>query len=170
MVIGGRVANPALFLASLMHRFGWRAPDRPQLGQGVLVSHLLDCAAQVSGGYIADPGAVARGRLALQLLDQCLQRLGLGGREHRAKLVGVDAMHGKGWGMDRECYEVRVRLAVRCTMQGEAERVGRELEAMYLNGPAAGGGVTQSVREVIAAASCLVPRDAAGHAVTLLAP
>jgi hypothetical protein len=39
--------------------------------------------------------------------------------------------------------------------------VGQEVEALYLNGPAAGGGVTQSVREVIAVASALVPRDAA---------
>jgi hypothetical protein len=34
------------------------------------------------------------------------------------------------------------------------------VEALYLNGPAGGGGVTQSVREVIAAASALVPRSA----------
>ena len=56
VVITGRVADPALFLAPLMHAFGWRADDWPQLGQGVLVGHLLECAAQVSGGYLADPG------------------------------------------------------------------------------------------------------------------
>ena len=70
-------------------------------------------------------------------------------------------MHGAGLGADRDPYEVRLRLAVRCATQGEAERVGREVEALYLNGPAAGGGVTQSVREVIAVASAMVPRDAA---------
>ncbi|MDP3221796.1 MAG: acyclic terpene utilization AtuA family protein, partial [Rubrivivax sp.] len=56
VVITGRVADPALFLAPLMFRFGWHADNWPQLGQGVLVGHLLECAAQVSGGYIADPG------------------------------------------------------------------------------------------------------------------
>ena len=56
VVITGRVSDPALFLAPLMHRFGWRADDWPRLGQGTLVGHLLECAAQVSGGYIADPG------------------------------------------------------------------------------------------------------------------
>jgi hypothetical protein len=273
VVVAGRVADPALFLAPLMHRFGWQATDWPRLGQGVLVGHLLECAAQVSGGYIADPGhvdipgladpgfplaevqadgsavitklpgtggrvnrltctaqllyeiedparylqpdvvadfsrvqvqdlghdrvqvsgasgtlrppmlkaslgyrdgfigegqisyagpgAVARGRLALQVLEQRLQRLGLGGREHRAELIGVDALHDAGRGADREPYEVRLRLAVRCTTHAEAERVGWEVEALYLNGPAAGGGVTQSVREVIAVASALVPREAA---------
>ena len=280
VIITGRVADPALFLAPLMHAFGWRADDWPQLGQGVLVGHLLECAAQVSGGYIADPGrfdvpdlhdlgfplaevqpdgtavitklagsggridrltctaqllyeiedptrdlqpdvvadfsqvrlqeqgpdrvqavgaggtarpaqlkatlgyrdgwigegqisyagpgARERGALALQVLDQRLQRLGLGGLERRAELIGVDAMHGPHLGRDRLPYEVRLRLAVRCATQAQAERVGQEVEAMYLNGPAGGGGVTQSVREVIAAASALVPREAARTAVKLL--
>ena len=64
VVITGRVADPALFLAPLMHRFGWRADDWPRLGQGIVVGHLLECAAQVSGGYIADPGCVDVPRLA----------------------------------------------------------------------------------------------------------
>jgi hypothetical protein len=43
------------------------------------------------------------------------------------------------------------------------------VEALYLNGPAGGGGVTQSVREVIAAASVLVPRSAVRPHLELLA-
>ncbi|MBN8510105.1 MAG: ABC transporter substrate-binding protein, partial [Burkholderiales bacterium] len=49
---------------------------------------------------------------------------------------------------------------VRCANRAQAALVGREVEALYLNGPAAGGGVTQGVREVIAAASALIPRSA----------
>jgi hypothetical protein len=272
VVITGRVADPALFLAPLMHHFGWKADDWPQLGQGAVVGHLLECAAQVSGGYIADPGqfdvprledvgfplaevqpdgsavitklagtggrvdrltctaqllyeledparylqpdvvadfsgvrlsevgpdrvsvegasgrarpdqlkvtlgyrdgfigegqisyagpgARARGELALTILERRLQLLGLDHMEHRAELIGVNAMHGPWLGADREPYEVRVRLAVRTPSRAEAELVGQEVEALYLNGPAAGGGVTQAVREVIAAASALMPRDA----------
>ncbi len=280
VLLTGRVADPALFLAPLMHHFGWRADDWPRLGQGVLVGHLLECAAQVCGGYIADPGyfdvpdlhrvgfplaevqadgtatltklpgtggrvnrltctaqllyeiedparylqpdvvadfsqvqlqetgpdrvrvshaggtarptqlkatlgyrdgfigegqisyagpgAVARGQLALQLLEHRLHRLGWQGLEHRLELIGLNAMHGHERGTDRTPYEVRVRLALRCTTRAQAERVGQEVEALYLNGPAAGGGVTQSVREVVAAASALVLREAVSPQVHLM--
>ena len=94
--------------------------------------------------------------------------MGLAQAEHRAELIGVNAMHGPQLGQDRVPYEVRLRLAVRCATREQAERVGQEVEALYLNGPAGGGGVTQSVREVIAAASTLVPREAARAAVHLL--
>jgi hypothetical protein len=281
VVITGRVADPALFLAPLMHHFGWRPDDWPQLGQGVLVGHLLECAAQVCGGYIADPGhldvpglqdlgfplaevqadgsavitklagtggcvnrltctaqllyeiedparylqpdvvadfsrvhlqelgadrvqvrgaggtprpaalkatlgyrdgwigegqisyggpgARERGTLALQVLQHRLRGRGLGALEQRAELIGVDALHGPERGRGHTPYEVRVRLAVRCSTREQAELVGQEVEALYLNGPAAGGGVTQSVREVIAVASALVPREATRPAVQVLA-
>ena len=56
VVITGRVADPALFLAPLRHHFDW-PPDAWQvLGAGTVVGHLLECAAQVTGGYFADPG------------------------------------------------------------------------------------------------------------------
>lgn len=280
VVITGRVADPALFLAPLMRHFGWAADDWPRLGQGVLVGHLLECAAQVSGGYIADPGqfdvpalhdvgfplaevnadgsavitklagtggrvdrltctaqllyeiddpacyrqpdvaadfsqvrlheqgadrvlasgasgrprpaelkatigwrdgwigegqisyagpgARERGELALQVLRQRLSRIGLQAQEVRAELIGVNAMHGPRRGREHAPYEVRARLAVRCASHAEAERVGQEVEALYLNGPAGGGGVTQSVREVIAAGSAMVPREAVRPAVQVM--
>ena len=280
VVIAGRVADPALFLAPLMHHFGWHADDWPALGRGVLVGHLLECAAQVTGGYIADPGFVdvpdlanvgfplaevqadgsatitklpgtggrvdrltctaqllyeledparylqpdvvadfsavhlrevgpdrvvvggasgqarpshlkvtlgyregfigegqisyagpgarARGELAVSILGQRLARLGLGALDHRAELIGVNAMHGPLLGTAHDPYEVRVRLAVRTSTRALAERVAQEVEALYLNGPGGGGGVTQSVREVVAAASALIPREAVHTAVTVL--
>src|SRR5690606_18710334 len=56
VVLTGRVADPALFLAPLVHEHGWSFEDWDLLGQGTLVGHLLECGAQVSGGYFADPG------------------------------------------------------------------------------------------------------------------
>lgn len=56
VIITGRVADPALVLAPLVHEFGWAADDWDKLGQGTLVGHLLECAGQITGGYFADPG------------------------------------------------------------------------------------------------------------------
>jgi Acyclic terpene utilisation family protein AtuA len=56
VVIAGRVADPSLFLAPMRHALGWAADDWARLGAGTAVGHLLECAAQVTGGYFADPG------------------------------------------------------------------------------------------------------------------
>jgi hypothetical protein len=40
-----------------------------------------------------------------------------------------------------------------------AELVGGEVEALFTNGPAAGGGVRRTTREVIGVVSTLIPRD-----------
>jgi hypothetical protein len=56
VIIGGRLADPSMFLAPLIHRFGWDAADTARLGAGTLVGHLMECGMQVTGGYFADPG------------------------------------------------------------------------------------------------------------------
>jgi hypothetical protein len=50
IVITGRVADASLFLAPLVHEFGWSADDWDRLAAGVTVGHLLECSAQVAGG------------------------------------------------------------------------------------------------------------------------
>ena len=269
VVMCGRVADPALFLAPLMHRFGWRADDWPRLGQGVLVGHLLECAGQITGGYFADPGykdvprlaqlgfplaevqadgsalitklpeaggyvtvatcseqllyeldnparslqpdvvavfsgvgfspegpdrirasgasghprpdtlkvtvgyhdgyigegqmsyggpgCLARAQLALELVRERLHEAGLGAREARYELIGVNSLIGSAQ-PSGEPTEVRLRVALRTPERREAQRVAQEVEALYTNGPAAGGGASQSVREVVAATTVLVPR------------
>lgn len=57
IIITGRVSDPALSIAPLVHEFGWNVDDNPdEMGQATLVGHLLECAGQVTGGYYADPG------------------------------------------------------------------------------------------------------------------
>lgn len=56
IIITGRVADPALFIAPLMYEFGWSSDDYDKIGKGILVGHLMECGAQVTGGYFADPG------------------------------------------------------------------------------------------------------------------
>ena len=278
VVITGRVADPALFLAPLIHEFGWAMTDWNILGKGTLVGHLLECAGQVTGGYFADPGyrdvpdlarlgfplaevssdgsavitkvagsggcvtvatcasqllyeienpaaylqpdvvadfsnvtltqlsadrvqvdgatgyqrpdklkvtvghrdgfigegqisyaglgAQPRGQLALDVLRERL--VGVKALDSRFELIGVNAIHGAALAANHTPYEVRARVAMRVATRLEAEHVAHEVEAMYLNGPASGGGVTQSVREVIAAASILIPREWVQTSVVML--
>lgn len=56
IVVTGRVADSALALGPLLHVFKWRADDWDRLAAGTLAGHLLECGAQVTGGYFADPG------------------------------------------------------------------------------------------------------------------
>jgi hypothetical protein len=108
----------------------------------------------------AGPGAVARARLALEIVAERLKLTGARCRDERFDLVGVDALHGARLAAGGvEPYEVRARVSARADTAQEAARVGREVEALYTNGPAAGGGASQSVREVIAVAQHFVPRE-----------
>ena len=56
VVITGRIADPSLYLAPLIHEFGWAPDDWDLIAAGVAAGHLLECAGQVTGGYFADPG------------------------------------------------------------------------------------------------------------------
>lgn len=50
IIITGRVADPALYLAPLVAHYGWAWDDWDKLASGIVVGHLLECTAQVVGG------------------------------------------------------------------------------------------------------------------------
>ncbi len=56
VVVTGRVADPALALGPMLAHFGWEMDDWERLACGTMAGHLLECGAQVTGGYFADPG------------------------------------------------------------------------------------------------------------------
>ena len=291
VVVTGRVADPALFTAPLVHEFGWASDDWDRLGKGTVVGHLLECAGQITGGYFADPGfkdvadlarlgfplaevredgsatiskvegsgglvslrsckeqllyelhdparyyqpdvvadfstvrlteagpdrvavtggsgstrpdtlkvsvgyldgfigegqisyagpgALARGRLALEIVRERLRLTGVQTSELRFDIIGVDAVHrGTGSAVHRgsaemvhrgggtgtattelEPPEIRIRVAGRTETLAEAVRVGNEVETLFTNGPAGGGGATKSAREVLAVVSTLIARE-----------
>ena len=274
IVITGRASDPALFLAPMVHAFGWAMDDWNLLGQGTVAGHLLECAGQITGGYFADPGykdvadlarlgfpigevgedgslvvtkvagsggavtaqtckeqllyevhdpekyfqpdvvadfsqvkveeigpdrvrvsggrgakrtdtlkvsvgyvdsyigegqisyagpgALARGRLALEIVRERLKLTNVAASELRFELVGVDSLHGPEVSVHAgEPYEVRVRVSGRTENLREAVRIGNEVETLYTNGPAAGGGAWKSARDVVAVASVLLPRGLA---------
>ena len=56
VVVTGRTGDPSLALAPLIHHFGWAYDDWDKMAVGSTAGHLLECGAQVTGGYYYDPG------------------------------------------------------------------------------------------------------------------
>jgi hypothetical protein len=276
IIITGRVADPSLFLAPMVHEFGWPLDDYNLLGKGTVIGHLMECAGQITGGYFADPGkkdvpgmenlghpfvdvfpdgagtiskvkdtggvvnlqtakeqllyevvnphayytpdvvadfstvslkevdtniirvsggsgtqrpatfkvsvgyqafylgegeisyagpnALGRAKLAGEIVKQRLSTLR---HECKIDLLGYSAIHGQQFNRDIEPYEVRLRVVAKAMSQGEAARIGEEVEALYTNGPAGGGGVRKYVNDVIGIVSTLIDRLRISHTVTI---
>lgn len=56
VVVTGRVADPSLVLGPALAHYGWEETDWNALAGATMAGHLLECGAQVTGGYFADPG------------------------------------------------------------------------------------------------------------------
>ncbi len=143
-------------------------PDRVKIkgGTGQPKSETLQASIGYIDGYIgegqisyAGPGALQRGRLALAIVAERLRLIGATYREIRFDLIGADALHGARLSTGgHEPYEVRARVVGRTDTLQEAIRIGNEVDALYTNGPASGGGVFKSARQVIAMSATLIPR------------
>ncbi|MSP04717.1 MAG: DUF1446 domain-containing protein [Acetobacteraceae bacterium] len=278
VVIAGRIADPALFLAPLVYEFGWSMTDWTKLGRGTAVGHLLECGGQITGGYFADPGpkdvpsmarlgfplaevsedgtavitkvpgsggkvsaatckeqllyevhdpkayfqpdvvadfshvrvteigpdqvriegadghprtetlkvtvgyldgfigegeityagsnALVRGQLAREIVRERLQLTGAQYDEIRFDLIGMDSLHGEKISANApEPREVRLRVAARTSSMANAQVIGEEVETLWVNGPAGGGGARKYAREILAVLSVLLPRDRVRHTI-----
>jgi hypothetical protein len=273
IVVCGRVADPSLAVGPALAHYGWSDDDWDRLGRATMCGHLLECGAQVTGGYFADPGlkdvpglatvgfpiaemdaegrctigkaegtggfvteatvkeqllyevhdpaayltpdvtadisnaevrvmgrdriavdgvrgharpaslkinvcyeggwlaegeisyagpgAEARARLAGDVLRERLP-----GLEVRADLIGIVSVFGDDAGRLFErtaaghASEVRLRVAAKHSDRSSAERLTREVIALYTCGPAGGGGVRTSLRPRLDTLSGFVPREA----------
>jgi hypothetical protein len=54
IVITGRVADASLTLGPAVHEFGWPWNDWNRLASATVAGHLIECGAQVTGGYSVD--------------------------------------------------------------------------------------------------------------------
>jgi hypothetical protein len=93
----------------------------------------------------------------LAIVEERLNLVGAPVSELRLDVIGVDSVYAGPRG-SCEAMDVRARIAGRTATLRDAQQIGREIEAVWINGPAGGGGATWSAREVIAAASALIPR------------
>ncbi|QHE85340.1 acyclic terpene utilization AtuA family protein [Hydrogenophaga sp. BPS33] len=56
IVVAGRVADPSLVVGPALSHFRWSVDDWDRIAGATMAGHLLECGAQVCGGYFADPG------------------------------------------------------------------------------------------------------------------
>lgn len=110
--------------------------------------------------------ALAKAELARDVLEHRFEIIGLEAEEVRFDYIGFNSLYGdaishairetSGPGVGAP-IEIRLRVAARTKTAEMAHEVGREVEALYTNGPAGGGGATASVRDIISIASILIP-------------
>ena len=282
IVVCGRVADPSLVLGPALAHYGWGMEDWDRLARATMAGHLLECGAQVTGGYFADPGykdvpdlarlgypiaeidadghctvtkpegtggridertvkeqllyelhdpaayltpdvvaditaarveqvgpdrvrlsgvrgharppslkvnvcfesgwfaegeisyagarAEARARLAGEVLRERLA----GVAPLRLDLIGVASVFGDDAGRwlaaqgEGDARDVRLRAALQHPAQSGAQRLVREVTALYCTGPAGGGGVRTALRPRLGTVSCLVPREAVAEGFVML--
>jgi hypothetical protein len=268
IIITGRVADPSLVVAPLVHEFGWTLDDTERIGKATVIGHLMECAGQITGGYYADPvkkpvegverlghpfvdvysdgsaiiskventgGVINLATAKEQLLyevtnpyeyitpdvvadfttvtlkqngkdsvgikggggkrkpdtlkvsvgykagfvgegeityagQHAIERARLAGEtikkrlqdrfaELRIDYIGCTSVHPSSLGTTCRPYEIRLRVAGKARTAEEAALIGEEVEALYTNGPAGGGGVRKYVTEVVGIVSTLNDRN-----------
>ena len=131
---------------------GRRCPDSLKVSVGYHDGYVGE--GQIS---YAGPGALARAELARNILAERLRDGAFS--ELRFEFIGVNAIHGPLAQTGCVPNEIRLRAIGRSDSMKAASRIPREVEALYTNGPAAGGGVVQSVRETVGILPLLLPRS-----------
>lgn len=119
--------------------------------------------------------ALARAELAREVLEHRFELIGLEAEEVRFDYIGVNSLYGnavskqiaEGMGAGNP-VEVRLRAAARTKTLAAAKEVGREVEALYTNGPMGGGGATFSTRDIVSIASILIPSSDFSISVSVL--
>ena len=109
------------------------------------------------------------GQLAAEILEKRIELTGIELEEYRTDFIGCNSLYrdaiSKKIGSGTPC-EVRLRAAGRTKDRKNAVLLANEVEALYTNGPAGGGGAVKRVSEIVSVCSIFVPRDAVEAKVT----
>ena len=107
--------------------------------------------------------------LAAEILEKRIELTGIELEEYRTDFIGCNSLYrdaiSKEIGSGTPC-EVRLRAAGRTKDRKNAVLLANEVEALYTNGPAGGGGAVKRVSEIVSVCSIFVPRDAVEAKVT----
>ena len=104
----------------------------------------------------AGTGAEARARLAAEVVQRRVARSPLRDVTVRYDLIGLNALALPGRSTP-VLPEVRLRVAARCPDLTLAELLVTEVESLYVNGPAGGGGVRFSIRPTVRTLTTYLP-------------
>ena len=136
----------------------------------------LKCSVGYRDGFIgegqmsyAGPGAFSRAKLAGEIVRERLGIVGVATSELRIDIIGADSLHGAATPQtNSEPYEARLRVVGRTDTAAMAQLIGEEVESLYTNGPAGGGGAWKGVKPVVAIASAYVAREKVRPVVTFV--
>lgn len=104
----------------------------------------------------AGENAIDRAELAGAIIKE---RIGAEYENFTIDYIGQNSAHRGSFEHQETPYEVRLRVAGKTFEKSKAKIVGEEVEALYTNGPAAGGGARKYVNEVLGIVSAMVPRE-----------
>lgn len=71
LVITGRVADASLTVAPAMHEFGWSWTDWDRLAAASVAGHLIECGAQVTGGFYPHWSNIDLGHVGYPIAELC---------------------------------------------------------------------------------------------------
>ena len=132
---------------------GHARPDQLKVLLGVDSGVLVEI--EISYGGI---NAEARARLAADVIRKRTSRDPmLGNQTIQYDLIGVNSVWPEQTGQD--VRDIRLRVAARMPDQRAAEQLVTEVEALYVNGPAGGGGVRFATRPTLRTYTAFVPRS-----------
>jgi len=108
VVVAGRVADPALAIAPILHHFGWAWDDWDRLAVAACCGHLLECGSQVTGGVYWDPGYkdVPGGVASLATLGYPIAEIGADGSLLVTKPEGTGGVVNEAVVKEQLLYEV----------------------------------------------------------------
>jgi len=107
----------------------------------------------------AGPGCLDRAKLAAEIVEKRLELTEVKYEELRIDFIGINAIYKNKNRKYNVPEEVRLRVSARTKKRYDADQVGNEVETLYTNGPAGGGGATKSVSEIVSVASILIDRN-----------
>lgn len=104
-------------------------------------------------------GSYERARLAQDIIAKRLAHANIEPAEIRYDLIGLNSLYQDAVQNQGAAKEVRLRVAARVAESQVAKAVSREMEALYTNGPAGGGGIRTLVKPIVSIGSILIPED-----------